>query len=228
LIALVAIVFLWMGGEWLLPQFDQSEITATLRLGGRVLMCALLTAVVQVGLVRIAVLWQLPRADSVKRDAQQAWWDVLGRWRQVLMLAAFNAVWMALNSWALLSGSSRSGWLLVEMLVFFAPLPVAVAITHRTQFTQIGAQALGMLRQSVLALLGLGLTACAILALLLYANGILAELLRPWTQVSATFAVFRAFSLAMIHNWLFLTAVLVLLRRALDSSATDPIPTSKA
>jgi hypothetical protein len=206
------------------PQLPES--IETFLVGARLLSMGLLTACLQLGALRLAALWQDPPSDTSKSLFSTAWWQVLGRWRLLLPLTAFDVTWIALQSWSSLSPSHLVTWLLFEMLIFFAPLPVAVALaTPEASFFQTGAHALRLLARSFLPLVGLTITAIAILALAHYAAGLLGSLL-PYELPGSAFHLLIAFSLAFLHIWLFLTAALLLLRLGRTLIPPDPRPTA--
>jgi hypothetical protein len=207
---------------------DLPEVLESLLLAARLLCLGLATAGLQLAALRLACLWQNPPAHSELPLLLTAWWEMLGRWKLLLPLAAFDVTWIALQSWSSLSASPLVTWLLIEMLVFFAPLPVAAALSRPSaSFLQTGALAIRLLGRAFLPLLGLAITAIAILALTHYAAGLIGTLLIPWHVLSLAFQVLIAFSLAFVHIWLFLAASLLLLRlgRTLSLSFTDSLPT---
>jgi len=200
------------------------EALETLLVGARLLCLGLLTACLQLGALRLACLWQDPPAESTRSLFTTAWWQVLGRWRLLLPLAAFDVTWIALQSWSSLSPSHLVTWLLVEMLLFFAPLPVAIALaTPEASFLSTGAHALRLLARAFLPLIGLALTAITILALAHYAAGLLGSLL-PTHLPGSAFHLLIAFSLAFLHIWLFLTSALLLLRLGRPLITPEPRP----
>ena len=110
------------------------------------------------------------------------------------------------------------------MLLFFAPLPVAIALaTPGASFLSTGALALRLLAKAFLPLIGLTLTAITILALAHYAAGLLGSL-APSHLPGLAFHLLIAFSLAFLHIWLFLTSALLLLRLGRPLSTPEPRP----
>ena len=168
----------------------------------------------------------MPPSDSSHSLLVTAWWDVLGRWRLILPLTAFNVTWIALQSWSSLSPSHLVTWLLIEMLLFFAPLPVTVSLAlPGAGFFKTGAHALRLLTRAILPLLGIAATAITILALTHYAVGLLSSLLIHWPLIGRAFQIMAAFSLAFVHIWLFLAAAFLLLHLGRSTALPDTPPT---
>jgi hypothetical protein len=116
---------------------------------------------------------------------------------------------------------------MIETLLFFSPLPIAVAAaTPGCRFYLVGGQALHLLGRCWLALLGLALTGTALLTLMRYAEGVLRSLLQEWTLLYRLFETFHSFALALLHNWLFLTVALMMLHRFKSLSESPPLPSS--
>jgi hypothetical protein len=204
---------------------DLPEVLESLLLGARLVSLGLATAGMQFIALRLAVRWQHPAPDASPSLLASAWWDVLGRWRLLLLLGAFNVIWIALQSWASLSSSPLVTWLLVEMLLFFAPLPVAAALfPANAGFLQTGAFSLRLLGRTFLPLISLAISAIAILALTHYAAGLLNSRLIPWPLIDTAFQFVTAFSLAFVHIWLFLAAALLQLSLGKNSLQTDSLP----
>lgn len=209
--------------ETLAPPAALTEWQVNLLLFLRLAAMALLTAGVQVWLLRVVARWLQPPPRRGARPAGNAWWDMLGRWPLVLALGGFNLLWIALRFWLAVSPSRVLPWLLVEWLLVFSALPAAVALAEPGDtFLQSGAASLRLLARALAPLFGIGLTAVVILALAAYSAGVAASL--PLTALPIRLAVAAAssFALAFIHIWLFLTAALTLLR----PSSTSPADSS--
>ncbi len=215
LAALTLLFFIATAMETLIPPASLAEWQVNLLLFLRLAAVALFNAGIQIWLLRVTVRWLLPPPRRGARPAGNAWWELLGRWQVVLALGAFNLLWVALRFWLAVSSSSILPWLLVEWLLVFSALPVAIALTMPGgDFFQAGAHGLRLLGRSLAPWFGIGLTAVVILALALYADGVATTI--PLTAPAVRFAVaaVSSFALAFIHIWLFLAVALMLLRRS--------------
>lgn len=225
LVALFIVSLVVSVTEFCVSLTDLPEVLESLLLGARLVAMGVATAGVQLLIYRLAIRWQNPATDADTSLLASAWWDVLGRWRILLLLAAFDVIWIALQSWSSLSPTPLATWLLIEMLLFFAPLPAAAALSPSpTGFLQTGGFSLRLLGRAFLPLFGLAISAVAILALAHYAAGMLNTLLIPWQLVRIAFQVLAAFSLAFVHIWLFLAAALLLLHLGKNALLSDHLP----
>ncbi len=211
--------------EGVVPAAELSEWQLNLLLLARLLAVALLSAGMQIWLLRVILRWLMPPPRRGARPAGNAWWEMLGRWPLVLALAGFNLLWITLRYWLAASDSRLLPWLLIEWLLFFSGLPVAVALAAPgSSFLQAGAEGLRLLWRGLAALLGLALTSVVILALAGYADGVVAALCPDIPLLHWLVAAVSAFALAFIHIWLFLAAALSLLRSHLPALSDPPPP----
>jgi len=195
----------------------------------RALNVAVAAAGLQVWIIRIVEEWHAPLRTEAVKDQASALDAVFARWRSVLVLGGFNALWMALFDWARDSQLPFAAVLVLEPMLFFAPLPIAVAVDTEGSLPEIGAQALRLMGRAFWALLGLGITCMVLLMLLRYTAGTLSALSAgQGTPVVIAVDVVIAFSLATVHNWLFLAVSLSLLQRIHrqpeDSLSADSTP----
>ncbi len=221
---LAGLLTLWAVTELIPPDRAWPEALETILLGLKLLALALFTAASQVGLVLLVRLWLHPPATPSRSLILTAWWTLLGRWPLVLGLMGFNTVWIALHSWTHLAAPWSLATVLIETLLFFAPLPIVIAAAAPgCRFLAVGAQSLRLLGRCWLALLGLALTATALLALMQYTEMVLRALMQDWLLVQRLVEVAHSFALGLLENWLFLTAALMMLRQLTPSS--DPLST---
>lgn len=214
---------LWAVSELIPADRSWPEWFETLLLGLKLLSLALFTAASQVWLILVVMLWLDPPQPPKRSLFITAWWALLGRWPLLIALAAFNSVWIALLSWTHSSASLPLGALLIETLLFFSPLPIAVAtVAPGSGFFHVGGNALRLLGRCWLALIGLAITGAALLTLMGYAEGVLRSLVEPWTLLYRLFESLHSFALALLHNWLFLTVALMMLRRTKAPSESLP------
>ncbi|MCB1210631.1 MAG: hypothetical protein KDK97_14975 [Verrucomicrobiales bacterium] len=197
----------------------------------RALGVALAAAGVQVWIIRLVEEWQMPTRTETAKDQATALDAVFARWRGVLVLGGFNALWMALFDWAQDSNLRLAPALVLEPLLFFAPLPIAVACEDGLGLPEIGAQALRLMARAFWALLGLAITSLVLIMLLRYTVGTLTALVAgQGVAAKLGIQIVAAFSLATVHNWLFLAVALTLVQRfprqTADSTSPDPAPQS--
>ena len=195
----------------------------------RALNVAVAAAGLQVWIIRLVEEWHAPVRTEAVKDQASALDAVFARWRSVLVLGGFNALWMALFDWARDSQLPFAAVLVLEPMLFFAPLPIAVGVDTEGSLPEIGAQALRLMGRAFWALLGLGITCMVLLMLLRYTAGTLSALAAgQGTPVVIAVDVVIAFSLATVHNWLFLAVSLSLLQRIHrqpeDSLSADSTP----
>jgi len=110
-------------------------------------------------------------------------------------------------------------WLLPEFLLFFAPLPVAVARVGGP-FAHQGGCAMRALTRSLGPMLAILLTAVAVLMLVHYMIALTAHAVTDHAVATMIFLPVHALVLATVHNWLFLAAVFTLLRHGFRTDAT--------
>jgi hypothetical protein len=221
------LITLWVVSELIPPERSWPEWLETFLLMLKLLALALFTGASQVWLIQLVMLWLDPPQPPSRSLFTTSWWALLGRWPMLIGLTAFNAVWIALYSWSSSTAPLPLSSLMIETLLFFSPLPIAVAAaTPGCRFYLVGGQALHLLGRCWLALLGLALTGTALLTLMRYAEGVLRSLLQEWTLLYRLFETFHSFALALLHNWLFLTVALMMLHRFKSLSESPPLPSS--
>ena len=204
---------------------DLPESVETLLLAARLLSLAGFTAASQVWLLRLICRWLSPPQVETTPLVRLAWWDILGRWRLLLALVAFDAAWIALRSWIHLHPAPTADVVFVETLFFFAPLPTAVALLPPgSSFLAAGALTLSLLKRALPSLILLSLTSLVILALSLHAAGLFGSLLSVDSWFRLPFIVLRAFVLAFVHVWLFLALSIALMRSLPATSPLSPFP----
>ncbi|MBL9131613.1 MAG: hypothetical protein JNG86_10465, partial [Verrucomicrobiaceae bacterium] len=212
LIALTAAGALWAlleaaAWRWALPEWLES-----VKLAGRLVFTALTAAGMQVWLARLVLAWEKPPDTEADRDAVAAVEGAFARWQRIVLLGAFDLVWMAWRSWRV-DDTGMAAWLLPEFLLLFAALPLAVALSGgKAPPWQSGAMALKALLRALPALAGVLTTAVAFLMLARYAADMSMAACPPSGIIGAVVWVIRALALAMLHGWLCLATLLVMLR----------------
>jgi hypothetical protein len=178
-----------------------------------VVFAALTAAGTQVWLSRLVMAWERPSDTEADRDAITALESTFARWQSVVLLGAFNFLWMLGWSWR--AGDSRlATWLLPELWLLFAALPLCVALAGgQSRFWMAGAMALKVLLRSLPAMIGYLLTAVVAMALVRYATDLAASHFSSGNAVLREVArVLAALVLAMLRGWLCLAAIFVMLR----------------
>lgn len=195
------------------------EALMRFKLGLRLVMMALHTAIVQIWLFRLTALWLHPRRGHTQPDWLRAWWETIGRWHLISLLTVFNLIWLNLRLLSELDGDILHFALLVEILTVFSMFPMAIAVVPagRDGLTT-GGLALRLLGRSWLSVLGLTVTGITFLTLVLFSSDLIQTLYQPAFATGLAHDFFRAFVLAFLRNWLFLSAALLLMRD-LDSMA---------
>lgn len=219
-IALLAATVIGFG--WLLLEASSlkrmlPEGAEVVRLGLRYVFTALAAAGVQVWLARFVIAWEKPQDTEAAGDAVVALEHTFARWQSVSLLAAFDLVWMSWRLWHQSTPASIGGWLWVELLLLSAALPIAVAAAP-SHFWHQGAAALRMLWRAALPLLGLSITALALLLLADYATAMGHALSADSLLWRTIVAPLNALVLAMLDCWLLLTALLIMLRHGFPRS----------
>lgn len=209
------LITVWAVTELIPADRSWPEWLETVLLALKLIALALFTGATQVWLIQIIILWLDPPPAPGRSLFVTAWWSLLGRWPLLVGLTAFNTVWIAMYSWTTRSTPPHLMLLMMEGLLFFSPLPVAIAAAPAgARFLAIGGNALRLLSRCWLALIGLALTGSALLLLIHYAEGLLRSSIQHWTLLYRLFEALHSFALALLHNWLFLTVALMMLRRA--------------
>lgn len=172
---------------------------------------AMAAAVCQVWLARLVIQWAEP-ADQARTSAGG---ECMARWRSILWLGSFSALWSGYRDW-IGPGAAWVPWsIMVEVLLVFAPLPVAVAARRGTP-AQAGGLALRMILRGGAPLLAWGITAMVLLAL--------------GRHAVETSAVLGAAAATLVHGlvtgvlsmWLLPAAMLLLYRRGFPSQDQPP------
>ena len=213
LVALTASGVLWTlieiaGARQMLP-----EVLEMIKLAGRSVFVALTAAGMQVWLARLVVAWERPTDTEADRDAVAALEATFARWQGVVLLGAFNLLWMSWRSWRV-DDTGPVAWLLPELLLLCAALPLSVALAAgRPAFGAAGATALKALLRSLPALVGFAMTALVVLMLARYAVDMAMATFPRNTGLGGviTWCITRLV-LAMLHGWLSLTALFLMLR----------------
>jgi hypothetical protein len=204
---------LWAGLEIAAMRVVLPEWLESVKLAGRVVFAALTAAGTQVWLSRLVMAWERPSDTEADRDAITAHVSTFARWQSVVLLGAFNFLWMLGWSWR--AGDSRlATWLLPELWLLFAALPLCVALAGgQSRFWMAGAMALKVLLRSLPAMIGYLLTAVVAMALVRYATDLAASHFSSGNAVLREVArVLAALVLAMLRGWLCLAAIFVMLR----------------
>lgn len=224
LVGMSAAGLVWVALEaagWRSPLPEWLE---SVKLAGRVVFEALTAAGTQVWLARLVMAWEKPVDTEADRDAVAALESTFARWQSVVLLGAFNLVWMIW--WNFWQGRSRlAAWLLPEFWLLFAALPVCVALAGgRARFWMAGAMTLKVLLRSLPALIGYLITAVGAMALVDYAADLTAATFSTGhVAVRETVRVVTALVLAMLRGWLCLAAIFVMLRHGFPRpSPADP------
>lgn len=219
LLVVTLIGFGWLGLEGASLKRMLPEGAESLKLGLRYIFTALTAAGMQVWLVRFVIAWEKPQDTEAEMDAAAALENTFARWEGVAFLAAFDLLWMSLRQWTLATLQSIGGWLWIELLFVFTPLPLAVAAVSGS-FWQQGAAALRILLRSLFPLLLLGITATAIAILALYASAMGRVMVADSMLWRVIVLPLDALVLAMLDSWLLLTALLLMLRLGFPRSPT--------
>lgn len=222
LLVLTSFAWIWLLLEIVAASGGVSVITEVLRQTGRLLYSALGAAVFQVWLVRLAIRWEEPVEPSAARDATEALDQTLRRWRECLALSVFNLLWMTWLTFRPDVATRPVGWVLLEVLLFFAPLPVAIG-RFRGSWLGYGAACMTALYRAGLHLLGVFVTSVALLLLIVYASGIFMDVLGDgWGRMIVV--PLHALAVATLRIWLLLAAVLTLLRHGFRTSLSTSSP----
>lgn len=210
LLVLTSASWIWLVLELVAASGGVSVVTEFLRRTGRLMFSALGAAAFQVWLVRLAIRWEEPVEPSVARDASESLDQTLRRWRELLVLGLFNLVWMSWITFRPDVATRLSGWVLLEWLLFFSPLPVAVG-RFRGSWLGHGAACMTALGRAGLPLLGVFVTSTALLLLTVYAGGVFFEMAgEGWGRLLV--APLHALAVATLRIWLLLAMILTLLR----------------
>lgn len=210
---------------WAWVTLEIADVTRTLPVGCesmrvslRVACLAIMTAACQVLIIQLVIEWCEPEQPEVHGDAARAVEHVASKWQSIFALAAFNLFWLLLRNVPVTEVDGWRAWLLPEILLLFAALPISVARCSGDFFTQ-GGGAIRGLWLSLLPFLSVVITAVAVLMLVNYAAGVIAIGVGENAVASMIFLPVHALVLATIHNWLFLAAVFTFLRHGFRTDA---------
>jgi hypothetical protein len=194
------------------------EWLETLRLALRAIFGAVTMALSQVMLIRLVIAWEEPEHPDDQKDIGLAAEHTFARWRSLVGLAGLDLLWLLLfQAQAVPGGLSR--WLLLEALLLFLALPLAVARVPGSMIDQ-GAQALLILWRALLPLIGMMLTTIFVLTLTRYASALLLGMSGPKTWLTLVTLPLHALVLATVRNWVFLACVFTLLRHGFKPSTS--------
>lgn len=207
--------WLWLILEVVAFKRAMPEVMETLRLGLRAIFAAVAMAISQVLLIRLVIAWDEPEQPDDDKDLGLAVEHTFARWRGVAGLAVLDLLWL------LLLGNGAEGlslWFLVEGMLLFLAVPVAVA-RESGSLLALGAASMQMLGRAFPAMLGVTLTGLAVLLLTRYASALLLALTAESDWLAGLTLPLHALALATVRNWVFLASVLTLLRHGLNPSA---------
>jgi len=158
---------------------------------------------------------------SPDREVSAPFREALIRWKSACILAACHLPWWWWETQPAMPLNFPLKWLLLEFLLFLAPLPLAIAWSTKG-FLQAGDTLLRWWRMAGVSLFGYALTALAILTLVQYTTRTAAEVV-PADWLSAR-QVMGSLMTAVVHVWLFITSALLLLRSELSRPAVPLEP----
>ena len=193
-----------------MESFSEAGIAVLTGLG--MLAQACMITATQAWLLRLIINWKSlslqPQSASL---LQRSWWNALGRWRPLLLLVVFNLVWLIIFEFHHQKTPRLMQIMTIEALIFFSPLPLAIAAAPADSgFLDGGAAAMFMLKKIWLKLLAFSLTCITLLAVLHFTSLMLLTLLTDsWlSEVLACFLVASMHS--MVFAWLMVTTTLFL------------------
>lgn len=192
-----------------------SESQENSRLALRLLFQAGTAACCQAFLIQLVIAWNQPERPESASDFIIAFVRWVSRWRETLLLAAFDLLIL------LLQGSGEGGitsWLLLELTLFFLPLPVALALVPAPLSRQ-GVAALACWRRSFFPILGVLLTGAVLLSLTRYASAMAQSLTGQQNGRYFLLLPVHGLVLATVRNWVFLALTLALIRPGLIPSS---------
>jgi hypothetical protein len=214
LIGGLCICWVWLVMEVVAFRRAMPEWLETMRVGMRAIFGAVTMAFTQVMLIRLVIAWDQPEQPDDQKDLGLAVEHTFARWRGVAGLAILDVLWLLLGSGA--EGVSR--WFLVEGMLLFLAVPVAVA-RDSGPLLSLGAAALQLLGKALPAMVAVTVTGVSVLLLARYASGLLMGLVAESSWQTLVFMPVHALALATVRNWVFLASVLTLLRHGLNSSS---------
>jgi hypothetical protein len=194
------------------------EWLETLRLALRAIFSAVTMAFSQVMLMRLIIAWEEPEHPDDQKDIGLAAEHTFARWRSLVGLAGMDLLWLLLFE-SLADSGGLSHWLLLEALLLFLALPLAVARVPGSILNQ-GAQALLILWRALLPLIGMMITMSLVLMLTRYASALILEMTGSRTWWTLITLPLHALVLATVRNWVFLACVFTLLRHGFKPSTS--------
>jgi len=210
--------WLWVAVETTQLFRGLPEWLETMRISMRTCCMAVMMAASQVALIRLVIGWEQPVEPDDRHDVWLAVEHTLARWRSIAALAALDLLWLLAGAWQPYEPGRLEHWLVLEAQLAFAPLPVAIARVPGSLLGQV-AHAMRALLRCVLPLLALGITATAVLSLVHYAAALFENLTSAHVLLSQALRPVHALVLATVHCWVFLAAVLTLLRHGFPPAA---------
>jgi hypothetical protein len=214
LLAATLLSWVWLALEITRLSLPMPEWLEALRLAQRLLFQAVAMAFSQVALLRLIIAWVEPEHPDDQKDLALAFEHTCARWRGIAGLAVLNLLILLMQS---ISGSPAR-WVLLELMLVFLALPAAIARVPGPLPRQ-GMAAWRAWRQALFPLLGVLLTGLFILALVRYTSATMLTFTSPESWQRSVLLPVHALVLATARNWVFLAAVLTLLRHGLIPSS---------
>jgi hypothetical protein len=210
--------WVWLGME--VAHFSQSqpEWLEALRLGLRMLFQAVAMALTQVVLVRLVIAWAEPEHPDDQRDLGLAVEHAFARWRGVAALAVLDLLVLLLREMAPAGSVGLLTWARAELMFVFIGLPAAFALVPGSPARQ-GMSGLKVWMRAPLAVLGVLITGLVLLALTRHASATMLLLFPLENWQGWVLLPVHALILATVRNWVFLAAMLTLLRHGLKLSS---------
>jgi hypothetical protein len=188
-----------------------------LRVAMRVIFQAVTMAFTQVVLARLVIAWMEPEQPDDQKDLGLAIEHTFARWRGVAGLAVLDLLILLLQG-TVTSGRGLLFWVLLEVMVLFLLLPVAVARVPGPWQRQ-GMAALLAWKGAWASILGVLLSGVFMLAIMRYASMSMLEITGEGTWRTLLLLPVHGLVLATVRNWVFLALVLTLLHHGLIPSS---------
>lgn len=218
LLAGMAVSWIWVAVEVGHVTRAMPEWLEAVRLGLRAIFSALTMAFSQVLIIRLILAWEEPEHPDDQKDLGLAVEHTFARWRSLVALAVLDLLWLLLLP-ADGAPVGLSRWLLLEAMILFGAVPLAVARVPGTPLAQ-GAAAMQILLRGALPLVGMMLTGVVVLGLVRYASALIMDMTGPDNWRTLLLLPVHALVLATVRNWVFLASVLTLLRHGLKARTT--------
>ncbi len=215
LIALAVLSLAWSVMSLLAMRGADDEAPDMLATTARLVFGSIAAGGFQVWLCRLVIQWERPTDPDPATDTRTALDECFARWRSVLLLALFSVLWSALLAWQAESRRLLPWSLLMEFLLVFSPLPLAVAVT-RGSFIAAGGAALRALWRCGASMIGFTLTATVMIALGHFMVAAISSFL-PAADMMA-----RVIILGALQGWLLITALLLLYRGGFRDTDAPP------